>query len=81
MNTSIKLAGLALVFAFAASAHAATFAEVDSDGDGAVSPGEFVAAYPDLSADDWNAVDTDADGMLTEQEHQAGLDDGILPSA
>jgi len=81
MNNLFKLLGLALFVSFAASAQAAEFADVDVNGDGAVSPDEFVVAYPNLGREAWDAIDADSDGTLSPQEHQAALDDGVLPQA
>ena len=81
MSSLLKLGAFALVFAFAASAQAAAFADVDTDGDGAVTPDEFVAAYPTLGREAWEIVDADENGTLSPQEHQAGLDAGVLPQA
>lgn len=81
MRVYAWLTGLALIFGVSTIAQAAPFADVDSDGDGLVTPAEFVAAYPDLSADVWNAIDADGDGAVTPEEHQTAADEGLLPNA
>lgn len=65
---------------FGAPAAAATFAEVDSNGDGGLSQEEFFAAYPEASEDIWMAADANADGAVSEAELQAAIESGALPA-
>jgi hypothetical protein len=52
---------------------------MDANGDGAVTMSEFQDAYPDAEAGTFSALDTDADGALSEAEIAAAVDAGILP--
>lgn len=63
---------IALGLSTAAFAQAATdFASVDADASGGVSLTEAQVAWPDLTEDDFNAADTDANGDLSEEEYTA----------
>ena len=76
----IKAAPVAIGFAFvAATAVLGQDAGPDVDGDGMVSMEEFTAAWPDLTADDFTAADSNADGMLDEVEIAAAAEAGVLP--
>lgn len=61
-------------------AAAASFSEVDANGDGALSQDEFASAYPEAGEDIWIQIDANADGQVTEDEHQAAVDAGLLPA-
>jgi Ca2+-binding EF-hand superfamily protein len=65
------LAILAVSLLTITAAQAAEFAEVDTDGDGAISMDEAVAMTPDLTEDAFKAADTDADGGLNADEFAA----------
>ncbi len=73
----------AATFAFALALPGAALAEMgakmDADGDGAVTMSEFQAAYPDAEAGTFSAVDTNADGALSEDEIAAAQEAGKLP--
>lgn len=71
----------ATVFAIALTAPAALLASesMDADGDGAVSMSEFQTAHPDADTSLFTAVDTDADGVLSEEELAAAKEAGTLP--
>ena len=71
---------IAGVLGLAGVAHAAPFAEVDANGDGAISQDEFAGAYPEAGEDAHSQVDANADGQITEAEHQAAVDAGLLPA-
>lgn len=60
---------------------AASFGEVDANGDGAVSQDEFAAAYPEAGEDVWAQIDANKDGQVTEDEHQAAMEAGLLPTS
>ncbi|MHA3914465.1 EF-hand domain-containing protein [Halovulum sp. GXIMD14793] len=59
----------------------AAFSDVDADQDGYLSAEEFVAAFPNATEDTFQAADTNADGMISEAEHVAAVDAGLLPAA
>ena len=77
-----KLAILFAVSAFglAGAAHAASFAEIDANGDGVIDAEEFAAAYPDAGADAMTAADLNGDGLLSSEEHVAAVEAGVLPA-
>ncbi len=54
-------------------------AELDANGDGMLSVSEVQAAYPDISAETFSAVDTNSDGALDGAELTAGQEQGLLP--
>ena len=53
---------------------------MDADGDGVVSMSEFNAAMPDAGMGVFTAIDTNADGALSDEELQVAREDGILPA-
>lgn len=61
-------------------AFAQDMAGPDTDGDGLVSLMEAQTAYPDLSQDDFDQADADADGFLSGDEMQAAMDGGLIPA-
>ncbi len=69
------------VIASAGAAYAASFEDMDADGDGVVTPEEFAAAYPEAGEDALATVDVNGDGQISENEHTAAVDDGLLPDA
>lgn len=62
---------MAAALLFATSASAATFAEVDANADGWVTPEEFAAAMPDATQDDFVKIDVNGDGAISEEEMAA----------
>ncbi|MEM8872266.1 MAG: EF-hand domain-containing protein [Pseudomonadota bacterium] len=79
MRKSVLIAATAATFTLGTAAFAA-FSDADANGDGALSPDEFAAAFPDISAETFASVDTDADGVLSEGEHVAAVEAGVLPA-
>lgn len=69
------------VIASAGAAYAASFADIDADGDGMITQEELAAAYPDVEEETLISVDLNADGQITEDEHMAAVEDGLLPEA
>ena len=55
--------------------------EMDTDGDGAVSFSELVAVHPDVTEETFLSIDTNADGLASEEELTAAMDAGLLPMA
>lgn len=80
MQRLIWMTVIAGTLGLAGVASAAPFAEVDANGDGAISQDEFAAAYPEAGEEGWTQVDANADGQLTEDEHQAAVEAGLLPA-
>lgn len=71
---------IAATFALALTVPAAALAadSMDANGDGAVTMSEFQAANPDADAATFTAIDTDADGALSEDEIAAAKEAGTL---
>lgn len=67
------------VIASAGAAYAASFADLDADGDGVITQEELAAAYPEVGEDAMAAVDANGDGQISEDEHAAAVDAGLLP--
>ena len=53
--------------------------EIDTDGDGAYSLAEVQTAMPDMTFDAFNALDTNADGLLDAEEVAAAIEAGLMP--
>ena len=53
---------------------------VDADGDGMITPAEFMEAFPEVNEEVFTAADTDGDGMLTMEEFASALEDGLIPT-
>lgn len=68
------------VFGLTGAAYAASFADIDANGDATITTEEFAAAYPDSGQDVWTAADTNGDGVLSEDEHVAAVASGVLPA-
>lgn len=67
------------VIASAGAAYAASFVDLDADGDGVITQEELAAAYPEMGEDAMAAVDANGDGQISEDEHAAAVDAGLLP--
>lgn len=73
-----KLLAATAILAAAAAAFAMT--DMDSDGDGNLSMQEFMTAYPELSALEFEATDVDGNGLIDGDEYAAAVDAGVLPA-
>ncbi|MCF6304915.1 MAG: EF-hand domain-containing protein [Rhodobacteraceae bacterium] len=51
---------------------------MDADNDGVLSESEMVAAYPDLTREILDAVDTDNDGNVSLEEWTIATESGLL---
>lgn len=74
--------GLAALTLFAAPAFAQAplnFADVDTDASGELSFAELQAVWPDITQDEFNAVDLDMNGSLSADE-LTGLQPSTLPA-
>jgi hypothetical protein len=82
MTNTFRLTTLA-AFALSIPAYAmgAGVAEVDSNGDGILSVAEVQAVYPDITAEQFAAMDLNADGALDDGEVQAAQEAGVMPAA
>ena len=54
--------------------------DADTDGDGMVTYDELIAAYPDVTEDDFASMDSDGSGSLDEAEMTAAIEAGSLES-
>lgn len=66
-------AAIVTLAATAAFAAAPTFAEVDTNADGWVTPDEFAVAMPEATDTDFVAIDVNGDGAISEEEMSAHL--------
>ena len=53
---------------------------IDTDGDGLLSYNELLAAHPDMTEENFVAMDTNADGAVDADELQVASEAGLLPS-
>jgi hypothetical protein len=53
-------------------------AEIDTDGDGMVSYTELLLVMPDMTEDDFVALDVNEDGMLDAEEFAAAEEAGLI---
>lgn len=75
--TALTLSSLC-VPAFAMGAGAA---ELDANGDGLLSVSEVQAVYPDVTVEQYSAMDLNADGALDDAEISAAQEAGVMPAA
>ncbi|WP_264210739.1 EF-hand domain-containing protein [Leisingera thetidis] len=68
----------AAVIAMAASAALAAMSDVDTDEDGMSSYEELIAVYPDVTEDQFTAMDANEDGSLDQEEMDAAAEAGTL---
>lgn len=54
--------------------------EIDSNGDGILSVAEVQAVYPDVTNEQFSAMDLNADGALDDGEVQAAQEAGLMPA-
>ena len=53
--------------------------KVDANGDGVWTLEEVQAAFPEMSAEGFNAIDVNADGLLDQAEVTAAQEAGLIP--
>ncbi|MEJ6395124.1 hypothetical protein V8J82_17815 [Gymnodinialimonas sp. 2305UL16-5] len=53
---------------------------VDTDGDGMVSFAELLTLMPAMTEEEFQALDADADGLLSSEELGAAQDAGLIPA-
>ena len=78
-RTTKLIAPLALLSVLAVPAFAQD-AAIDINGDGMYSFPELQAVMPEMTEDDFTALDTSGDGLLDADEIAAGTEAGMLPS-
>ncbi|KQB98240.1 hypothetical protein AL073_05005 [Loktanella sp. 1ANDIMAR09] len=80
MTRTLKLiAPIAVLTALAVPGFAQS-ADIDINGDGMYSYPEVQAVMPEMSEDDFSALDTSGDGLLDADEIAAATDAGLLPA-
>ncbi|KQI72683.1 hypothetical protein AN191_06650 [Loktanella sp. 5RATIMAR09] len=80
MTRTLKLiAPIAVLTALAVPGFAQS-ADIDINGDGMYSYPEVQAVMPEMSEDDFSALDTSGDGLLDADEIAAATEAGLLPS-
>lgn len=70
---------VATVIALTATAVSAQ-SEIDTDGDGMLSYNELLAAHPDMTEENFIAIDTNADGAVDADEMKLAEEAGLLPT-
>ncbi|HEV8035657.1 hypothetical protein [Yoonia sp.] len=79
MTRTLKLiAPIAVLSALAVPGFAQS-ADIDINGDGMYSYPEIQAVMPEMSEDDFSALDTSGDGLLDADEIAAAVAAGLLP--
>ncbi len=67
------------VIALSATALSAQ-SEMDADGDGLLSYNELLAAYPEMTEENFTAIDTNSDGAVDADEMKVAEEAGLLPT-
>jgi len=81
MTKTFKMTAVALTaLIMPAYAMAAGVAELDVNGDGILSVAEVQTIYPDVTNDQFSAMDLNADGALDEGEVLAAQEAGMMPT-
>lgn len=75
------LTAVSIVLGLPVAALALTPAEIDTNGDGLLTIDEVQAAYPEMTADSFTAMDLNADGALDGEEVAAAQEAGIMPAS
>ncbi|WP_224814577.1 hypothetical protein [Hasllibacter sp. MH4015] len=80
-----RLGAITLATAFAVLVGGASLAmgqaeSVDGDGDGMVSFAELLVLMPALTEEEFQALDADADGLLSADEIGAAQEAGLIPA-
>ncbi|WP_076451279.1 EF-hand domain-containing protein [Roseivivax lentus] len=71
--------GALLATLVAVSAHAMS-PEIDTDGDGKASLAELQAIFPELTEDLFREIDSDADGLVNDEEMMIAVGTEMLPA-
>jgi hypothetical protein len=78
LNPSRLLLGASLAAILGAGAALAQVETIDTDGDGMVSYTELLLVMPDMTEDDFTALDVNEDGMLDAEEFAAAEEAGLI---
>jgi len=82
MTYSSRFAAVAvLALCVPAYAMGQSAAELDANGDGILSAAEVQAVYPDVTAEQFSAMDLNADGALDDSEVLAAQEAGMMPAS
>ena len=74
----VILSGLGLM-ATSALARREGVTEIDVNGDGVMTIDELQAAYPEMDAETFSAIDANKDGAIDDAEMIAGQERGLVP--
>jgi hypothetical protein len=80
MTTFKTVSALLVAAALSLGAAIQAAAETDANGDGLLTIDEVQAVYPEVTADDFSAMDLNADGALDSSEVQAAQEAGLMPA-
>ncbi|WP_370401686.1 hypothetical protein [Sulfitobacter sp. JB4-11] len=78
--TNLTKTAILSMFLVPGVALAMTAAEVDANGDGLLSVAEVQAVFPDVTAEQFSAMDLNADGGLDDGEVEAAQEAGLMPA-
>lgn len=70
---------LTAAFGLALASPSLAASEIDSNGDGLLTLDEVQAVFPEITAESFAAMDTNADGALDDSEVVAAQDAGVMP--
>ena len=81
--THVSKVTLAALTALCLPAYAmgAGVADLDANGDGLLRVAEVQAVYPDVTAEQYSAMDLNADGALDDAEVQSAQEAGVMPTS
>lgn len=81
MTKNFQLPAMAFfAFCIPVLAMGAGVADADVNGDGILSVAEVQAVYPEVTPEQFSAMDLNADGALDEEEVIAAQEAGMMPS-
>ncbi|MCQ0092759.1 EF-hand domain-containing protein [Roseovarius sp. M141] len=74
---SMLAAGALATTAFAAGG----LADMDTNGDGLLTVEEVQAVYPEMTAEQFSAIDVNGDGVVDDAEMSAAQEMGLIPAS
>ncbi|MHC0053009.1 EF-hand domain-containing protein [Actibacterium sp. D379-3] len=79
--TRITMMALASGLALTGAVFAQDTAKIDANEDGMFSMEELLVAYPTLTEETYLTMDSDADGLINDEEFATAIGQGLLPAA
>lgn len=70
---------ITLVTASLLAVPAGAMTNLDANGDGVLTMAELQAIYPDVTEEQFVGADSDADGLINEEELAAAREAGLIP--